>query len=379
MSNRFEWEERPGGLLISVQRFDKSNSLHLDTIVPAMHGTFSAISQKHGAEFAEQGMRNNLFALLTDRNTADIYYAKWKDAAQEICMGIAYGWDTYGITPGGVLVDAEYTEDIALLRAATRQLIRAKPQGKEFPTDSLAKCFERANLQQMRDRGTIYRFGEVDSDNTTMMRQLYDNGALIGICSESALLEFKRLPNNLLDTLPMGAKAEPIFRNGIRDENNFLVTCAEYDTAFRSVVRLGQATAMGRTRADVRAYQQGMPLDEKITKCFINSSLFAMKIEAEDRGYGDNGIEQVPDQLRPLLKSRPDIAEALYPSHGRIISTEPNKTICSPLPEAHIAVEQNEQLVIGLKAAGAKIRCHGQKPMRPGTNILLPMASCGMR
>lgn len=155
MSNHFEWEEQPGGLLLSVQRFDKTNPLHLETIVPAMRGTFAAISQKHGAEFAERGMRNNLIALLTDRTTADIYYAKWHAAAQEICMGVAYGWKTYGVTPGGVLVDAEYTEDIALLKASSRRIIRAKPLGCEFPDEGLAKCFERLNLQQMYDRGDL--------------------------------------------------------------------------------------------------------------------------------------------------------------------------------------------------------------------------------
>ena len=124
-----DWEEQPGGLLLAVTPVDISNPEHVITTVRAMNQTFAAIARKHEAKFDANGLHGNLNAMMTGRMYGDLYRAKWKGCAQEVCVGAAWGWRTYGFTPHGVIVKSEYTEDLALPNL--REVVRAMPDGAE--------------------------------------------------------------------------------------------------------------------------------------------------------------------------------------------------------------------------------------------------------
>jgi hypothetical protein len=136
-----------------------------------------------------------------------------------LCLGASLHWDTVGIDENGINRRAIYSEDVCVLNDKLRPLISGKPDGKEFPEESLAECFERISLQNMLLNGIAYRYGEVDRDNTKMMRSLYGNGAIIGTGPDSAVLEFKSIPP-LLDRWPMDVKIISLKKDGIKDEKD---------------------------------------------------------------------------------------------------------------------------------------------------------------
>lgn len=367
------WQEQSGGLLLAVTTVDASDTQHLEAAIDVMQDTHQAIAQRHGAKLDTWALQGNVNAILTGRMHADLYRAKWKDCAEEICVGGAFGWDTYGFTPGGVLVKAEYTEDVALPTNLLKKLIRAKPRGKKLP-EGLAQCFERISLQNMlQNKGMKYRFGEVSPDNTTMVRQLNANGALIGKDRDSAIVEFERFPNDLLNSFPMMAKASPIILNGVEDKNNFFVRLHEDEHDMRFVVAHAQATGSGKSRVDVHGWNNGVPVSKTIWKCAINSSFLTIKREVEEREWGAERTVQYPNVMATLLKARPDLASALYPEDGGIsVPTAPERTFPAPMPETHVFIHGKRQMLDGVYGAGGVERLYGEKPMKPVVNILSP-------
>ncbi|MDR3448629.1 MAG: hypothetical protein P4M15_02560 [Alphaproteobacteria bacterium] len=244
-----------------------------------------------------------------------------------------------GIDPSGKPVRSIYTEDVCILSSRLRQLIRAKPEGKEFPEESLAECCERINLQKMREQdGAFYRFGEVSRDNTAMMRQLNDNGAIIG-GADSAVLEFKGLPNNLMDKLPMDVKVIRLRKDGVFDNDNFITRWHEAHHDVRFIATKGRATAIGRPRADTRPWRSIILPQPAILECVVASSLLAIKREAEERKWGNGDASSTCAALG------------------------------APMPDVHMHVN-NREMLDALTACGARPRFFGNKSMVPGVNIL---------
>lgn len=338
------WEQQPGGLYLNVRPFDKTNSKHRDAAISVIRSSIQTVAQQHGATFNEEGFRNNMQAVYKGDLEVDLYLAKWElcEHKAPICLGAAFGWETYGFTPDGQLARSFYTEDVCLLKGQLRQLIGAKPQGKGFPKKGLTECFERINLQQMRDDGMVYRFGEVDRDNTTMMRQLGGNGANMGTGQNSAVLEYKQLPNTLLDHLPMDVEVRPIKRNGVESHRNFIGRWKEGPYDLRFIFTIGQATASGQRRVDIRSWHNGNLPEAAIRNDVINSSLLAIKrlIESPEPGF--------------TLRNNVDRGN----------------TFGVAMPDAHIFVQNDADMMQSFLAHGAEPRLFGDKPMIPGMNIL---------
>jgi hypothetical protein len=222
------------------------------------------------------------------------------------------------------------------------------------------------------NKGVMYRYGEVAPDNTTMIRQLEGNETLIG-GADSAVLEFKRLPNNLMDSFPMNVEIIPIIRYGIKDKDNFIAVCQEDGIDDRYVVTNSIATGGGSPRTDIRPQRLGKKPPQIITECVIDSSLLAIKREAERREWGNEQKQEYPVPVRRLLESRPDIARVLYPSDGNNIiigGADRSSKIEKPMPEAHVYVHNDKDMVDGIYAAGAERRVLGLKPTKPTVNIL---------
>jgi hypothetical protein len=371
MISENDWADESGDLLLAVTPVDISNPEHVATTVRVMNQTFAAIARKHDAKFDANGLCGNLNALITGQMYGDLYHARWKDCAEEICVGAAWGWRTYGFTPNDVLVKCEYTEDLALPNL--RDVVRAMPDGAEFPDENLAQCFERISLRNMRkNRGAHYRVGEVNLTNTTMVRQLNGNGALIG-GPNSGIVEFQRFPNDLMNNFPMNAQAIPIRCNGIIDENNFLVRVGAGEHYKRFVVTHGQATGKGLSRVDVHSCNNDLPVDKPVQQSMVASGLLAIKRGVEERRWGEKKEIQYPSSITQLLQSRPELAAVLYPK-GKSISlpTASRPTFPAPAPEAHVFIHGNEALLDGMYAAGGVERVYGKMPMKPVVNILTP-------
>jgi len=328
MTSSDRWEQQPGGLYLAVSPFDKNNSESHDATISVMRSSIQTVAQQHGATFNEDGFHNNMQAVYNGDLQVDLYLAKWELCEHNpICVGAAFGWETYGFKPDGQLARSFYTEDVCILKGPLRQLIRTKPQGREFPKEGLAECFERINLQQMRDSGMMYRFGEVDRDNTTMMRQLNGNGANMGTGFDSAVLEYRRLPNTLLDKLPMDVTVIPIKYNGVENKRNFLARYREGSYDLRFIVTIGQATASGQRRADIKSWHNGNLPEPAILDCVINSSLLAIKRRIEEPAW-------------------------------------------QPMPDTHIFVQTDAGILRSFQTHGAEQRLFGEKPMIPGVNVL---------
>jgi len=374
------WERQPGGLYLGVQPFDKTESDHRDAIADVLRASVQKVAKAHGASFSETGFRNNMRALFAGDIRADLFMAKWEICApKSICIGAALNWDTFGITPDGRISRAIYTEDVCLLTNKIRELVREKPKGKYFPEESLAECFERISLQKMlMGNDAAFRFGEVNPDNTTMMRSLIGNGAIIGIGPDSAVLEFKTLPNDLLERVSMVVEPIDLKKNGKWDKDNFVVRWKDGRHDIRFIATKGQATAIGGSRVDIRPWHNGHLPEQGILECVIASSLLAIKMEAEDekRKWGismGQVVQNVPSPSIPLLASRPEIMSALYRASGDqlLINTiASSSTFAQRMPDAHIFVINDQQMLDAFVAVGAEPRLFGDKPMKPGVNIV---------
>jgi hypothetical protein len=375
MTSLDRWEQQPGGLYLAVSPFDKNNAEHRDAAISVMRSSIQTVAQQHGAAFNEKGFRNNMQAVYKGDLQVDLYLAKWElcERKPPICLGAAFGWETYGFTPDGQLVRSFYTEDVCILKGQLRPLIRAKPQGKDFPEESLAECLERINLQQLRNDGMLYRFGEVDRDNTTMMRQLDGNGANLGTGLDSAVLEYKRLPNNLLDHLPMDVEVRPIKRNGIESEKDFIGRWKEAPYDLRFIFTIGQATASGQRRVDIKSWHNGNLPEPTIRNAVINSSLLAIKRLIESPELGSAQREHMPSPSIPLLEPRAKQFHALYDACGNEVAVNvanrPNP-FGAVMPDTHIFVQNDANMMQGFLTHGAEPRLFGDKPMIPGVNIL---------
>lgn len=369
------WEQQPGGLYLAVPRFDKSNSLHRDAAEGIMRHVVQTVAQTHGAAINESGFRNNMRALYADEIKLDLYLAKWELCEPKpILIGGALNWDTVGITNEGRTSRAVYTEDVSIISRQLRELIQAKPKDKKFPKEGLGACLERIGLQNMLERDSMFfRYGEVDADNTKMMKTLGGNGAAIGTGSGSAVLEFKELPNDLMNRWPMDAKVIPLKKDGIHDPNNFIVRWKEGQHDIRFIATKGRATAVGEPRADIRPWHSGNLPDQTILENVIASALIAIKYEALERKWDKQGVQQSkPGPIIIPHGSNKDCYISLYAVCGTEILSDigQRSTAMRPMSDNHVHIQNDQPMLVAFETLGAKPRLFGQRPMIPGVNIL---------
>ncbi len=375
MTNIDGWEQQPGGLYLAVSRFDKTNPELRDAAASVMRHVVQTVAQTHGATVNETGFRNNMRALYGGDIKLDLYLAKWELCEPKlICLGAALNWDTVGIISDGRAGRSAYTEDVCLLTSQLRQLIRTRPQGKELPKDSLGACLERISLQNMLERdGMFYRFGEVNADNTRMMKTLDGNGADIGTGSASAVLEIKELPNDLMSRWLADVRVIHLKSDGQNDPNNFVIRwkAGQHDIHF--VATKGRATAFGQPRADIRPWHNGNLPESHILENVVASALLAVKYEAEARKWGMQIPGQIPSSpIIPLLGTKPDAYMSLYAACGAEILPDAAKrhTAMLPMSDNHIHIQNDQPMLEAFSAIGAKPRLFGTRRMIPGVNIL---------
>lgn len=374
MTQQYGWEQQPGGLYLAVQRFDKSEQQHRDAASSVMRHVVRTVAQTHGAAVNEAGFRDNMQALYGGDIQLDLYLAKWELCEpQPILLGGALSWNTVGINHEGRASRATYTEDVCIPTRQIRELIRAKPAHKELSKEGLATALERISLQQMLERdGMFYRYGEVNADNTKMMKTLGGNGAAIGTGTGSAVLEFKELPNDLMNRWPMDVKVAHLKRDGVHDPNNFIVHWKDGQHDMRFIATRGRATAVGEPRADIRPWHNGNLPEPVILENVIASALLAIKYEALERKWDRQCLGFVVSPAIPLHGSRTEGQLSLYGACGQEILPHAaiRPTAMRPMSDNHIHVQNDQPMLDALVAIGAKPRIFGAKPMIPGVNRL---------
>ena len=374
MTEHDGWEQQPGGLYLAVPRFDKSKPLHRDAAEGVMRHVVQTVAQTHGAAVNESGFRNNMRALYSGEMQLDLYLAKWELCEPKtLSLGGAVNWNTVGILPDGKPGRSTYTEDVCIPVGQIRHLLKAKPAGKGLPTEGLAAALERISLQNMLQRdGMFYRFGEVNAENTKMMKTLAGNGAAIGTDSGSAVLEFEELPNDLMNRWPMDAKVIPLNRDSVYDPSNFIVRWKEGQHDIRFIATRGRATAVGEPRADIRTWHNGNLPDQTILENVVASALLAIKYEALERKWDRQRPLFAASPAIPLLGSRAEGQISLYDACGQEILPHEalRSTAMRPMSDNHVHVQNDQPMLDALVAIGARPRIFGAKPMIPGVNKL---------
>ncbi len=374
MTDFEHWHEQPGGLHLAVVPFNKDNPDHREAVANVMHASIQTIAQVHGASFSERGFRNNMRALYRGDLEVDLYLAKWEvcqPKSKPIYLGAAIKWKTAGFDEMGNIHGGIYDEDICIHKPQLRQLIKLKPRDKAFPKRSLAECFDQIKLQDLLQQDDLwYRFGEIDPDNTTMMRSLLQNDALIGTPQDSAVLEFKRFPNNLLDTIPMDVEIMDMGRAST--PNIFATRLSDGIIDIRFAVTKGQATAAGKPRPDMRPWHNGnLPEDPAILHAALASSMNAIQNKILDSEWGSQSEAIASNPIIPLRALRPEVLRDLCTSCASDLVASPEtrgSTFIPPIPEAHVFVIKDKPMLDGLKAIGAQNRTFGGKLMMPGVN-----------
>ena len=375
MTATYGWEQQPGGLYLAVPRFDKNNPEHRDAAASVMRHVVQTVAQTHGAAVNEAGFRDNMRALYGGDIKLDLYLAKWELCEPKpILLGGALSWNTVGINHEGRASRATYTEDVCIPTRQIRELIRAKPSDKELPQAGLAASLERISLQQMLERdGMFYRYGEVNADNTKMMKTLGSNGADIGVGAGSAVLEFKELPNDLMNRWPMDVGVIPLKRDGVPDPNNFIVHWKEGQHDIRFTATKGRATAIGEPRADIRPWHNGNLPEQSTLENVIAAALLAIKYEALERKWGMQLPSQIPvGPVIPLLGNKSEAYTSLYAACGQEILADvvARHTALKSMSDNHIHILNDQPMLDALFAIGAKPRLFGERPMIPGVNVI---------
>jgi len=375
MTEQYGWEQQPGGLYLAVPRFDKTNPEHRDAAASVMRHVVQTVAQTHGAAVNESGFRNNMRALYSGDIKLDLYLAKWELCEPKpILLGGALNWNTVGINHEGRVSRAIYTEDVCISTRQIRQLIQGKPVGKEFPKEGLAAALERISLQNMLQRESMfYRYGEVNADNTKMMKTLGGNGAAIGTGAGSAVLEFKELPNDLMARWPMDVKVVPLKKDGVPDDNNFLVRWKDGAYDIRFIAAKGRATAVGEPRADIRPWHNGNLPEQTILENVIAAALLAIKYEALDRKWGEQRPQQImTSPAIPLLGIKSEIYTSLYAACGQEILPDASnrRGALKPMSDNHVHIQNDQPMLDAFTTIGAEPRLFGNKPMIPGVNML---------
>ncbi|NCC02669.1 MAG: hypothetical protein EOM37_01270 [Proteobacteria bacterium] len=374
MTDSEHWHEQLGGLHLAVVSFNRNNPDHREAVANVMHASIQTIAQVHGASFSERGFRNNMRALYRSDLDVDLYLAKWEicqPKSKPIYLGAAIKWKTAGFDEFGNIHGGIYDEDICILKPQLRQLIRQKPRDKEFPKRSLAECFDQIKLQDLLQQDDLwYRFGEVDPDNTTMMRSLLNGEATIGTPQDSGVLEFKCFPNNLLDSFPMDVEVMDMGRAST--PNVFATRLSDGIIDIRFAATKGQATAAGKPRLDMRPWHNGkLPENPIILNAALASSLNAIQNKLLDDKWGEVNEASLQSPIIPLRALRPEVLRVLCTSCASDLVASPEtrpSTFIPPMPEAHVFVIKDQPMLDGLKRLGAKNRTFGGKLMMPGVN-----------
>jgi len=349
-----EWQEQHGGLHLAVASFDRNNHEHRKAAVSVIKESIQTVAQVHKADFDEIGFRNNMNALYSGDIEIDFYLAKW-----DICqpktnpniVGAVINWKTAGFDEAGNLRQGIYDEDICIFKSQLRNLVREKPNGRGFPKRSLAECFDQIRLEDLsRNKDMWFRFGEVDPDNTTMMRALNGSGATIGTLEDSGVLEFKRFPHNLSDNFC--TDVEIINLGQVSTPNVFATRIDDGICDIRFVVTKGRATAIGRPRIDLRPWHNGsLPDNPAILNIAIASSLKAIKKKIDEEWN---------------IESESSFANPLRPEEFRVLNNE---------PETHIFVMKDKRMLDAFIALDAERRFFGGKLMMPGVNYIGVLSS----
>ncbi|MDE1902173.1 MAG: hypothetical protein KGI37_11140 [Alphaproteobacteria bacterium] len=368
------WVQQPGGLYLSVSPFDKNEAIQRDVAAEMMRGTVQTVAQTHGAKFDEVGFQRNMRALYSGDIQFEFYLAKWDICnPNPIYLGAALGWPTIGFDAQGNVGRGKHIEDVCLLINKMRQLVKAKPNGKEFPEESLLECFDRLSLQNMQARGEVYKFGEIDPHNLRALEPQLRNGGFVGKQGSSAVLEFEEIPSltglGLFD-LPIIYQPKNLFV----DEDLFFVPWQDDESDVRLIVTKGRATASGRPRVDIRTWRSGPAPTQETLRRVVASALFAIKNEVEDSHWS----HQSPDMI--LSPSIPDGAPnrvancALYKACNSEIIVPPScrsaPSFGAPASGAHVYIVDDKAMLDAFTAIGAGRRLFGNSPMMPGGAVL---------
>lgn len=364
-------KDSPEAFTSALTPFDKFNPYHQEAAKSVLESIIKKVADVHGASFNKSGLRRNMMALNAGDITIAFYRAKWELCnPKEVCIGGAISWGTYGIDQRGQARRGLHTEDVSMFMDKVRELIRLCPDGKGFPDEGLAGAFERLTIQKLRSQKDIhFKYGEVSPDNIKMRRPLEKNGGIFGNEGESAVLEFLRFPNNLMDRLPMPVEVDHMDRAST--PSNFVTRLSDGIHDIRFVATKGQATAAGKARVDLRPWHNGHLPNPDILDCVLASSLLAIKRKAEKLKWGNPSGSIISSPSIPLQALRPEVFAALCNACGNDLTSSPDIrpiTVDRPMPEAHAFVFNDGPMLNALMALGAKPRLFGGKCMMPGVN-----------
>lgn len=374
--NTENWEKQSGGLHLAVTPFDKAIHFHREAASSVMRESVQTIAETHGAQFNSGTFHNNLQALYTGDIRLDLYLAKWEVCERKppICLGAALSWDTVGLDMWGDVRPALYTEDVCLVTGSLRNLIRAKPNEKEFPEESLLEALERISLRNLGERqGAWFKYGEVNPDNARMMRSMLNSGGVFGRSAESAVLKLPEWPSGLSNKLPMDISVIALGSNRGTDKNNFVAKWKQGEHDIRFVVTRGQATALGQHRVDIRPWHNGNLPAPEIVDCVIASALRSIKGEVETVRKWGQPTRKVLSPAFPVFEPGWKVGRSMISSVGdelvTILAHRP-KSFDPVMPDAHVYVINDKPMVDGFVRAGASRRLFGDKAMSPGYNHL---------
>lgn len=371
MITQESWERQPGGLYLAVAPCERDCINHQHMALKVIRTVTENIAKSHGARVSENNLLGNMRALQKGAIHLDLFLAKWEICeTQPLCLGASIHWPTIGLGQDGKLKKALYTEDLCVLPAQLRQLIRQKPTDKDFPSESLAACFERIALRHKALKEELnFRYGEIHDDNNRVKRALEKQDIHWGRKPwESAVLELGRIQPDLINYFPMNLRLLGSSEEGPNDSNSFWTEWFEEGSKINFAVTRGQSTTKGCSRLDIRSWRSGSDLDPEITKCVAASALLAIKREAEERGWTQEAVfHQRPRILHETTSSQ--IQMAVYDMVSSDL-TRPfsgcERTLNPPVSEFHIHIFEDKPMMDAFMALGAVPRFFGQRPMMPG-------------
>jgi hypothetical protein len=371
------FKQLDGGLYAAVVPYNKSDPMHRSFFGDALRDVISYEALVHHSPFNKKDFDKVLRALVSGDIEARFFMAAWELCSPKIVGAtitvptLSMEWDGRNLKANL----AEHSEDVCLLPAAIKELIREKPEGRSLPGNGLADVFDRESIRQMKEEGKAARFGEFVLRNTKIKRILNQSGTVLGTEENSAILNLNNftpaMRNLWLPNVDPNRIAFDI--DGSDLCNKRIVTTWSDDSG-------AQRVAMSFTNS-ISTFKGGKPIIQAkfldtdhlppvaSLKDILTSLIILGHEKASDLEWGVEQPKPQPSPVIPFDGSRREVLAALM-SVGRDEMANRRQSrsfVFGGLPpETHFAVLDQPKIMAALTELDLPKRTLGPDETKPG-------------
>ena len=376
----------PRGLKAGVLHMSGQDLIHQSVLGDVLCSVIEHEAKAHNALFLADQFNKIIEAVKEGKISAYFLLAGWENCRPKIAGGsiefptVITKWEGNEFKH----YPAIYGEDTCILSKALRELVRERPEGKNFPENiGLAEYFEQERIRRwtsnefgdaplgMAARG---RVGEYSAHSKAMKKVMSRFGGTLGEEQDGTILEINGLTQAMKDkwklpvetgglTAENGASSPNIFLTRWSGEDGRQQLCASFTNGISSFT--------GDPIVRVQITGNGNLPNAGILQSALASLLAAGQEEIQARHWGSSKEQRAKSPVIPLHGSQQEIYAALSEaSQDEMFVRRLGRVDLSPIfggsvPTMRIHAIQEPGIVSALQAMDAQTRMLGPHPMLP--------------